>query len=82
MLTCRRLPPASLPEGTSHDSLGDRMRRLGRDANQRWLAFFIPGIVLVVVAMPINGLARLLITAVAIVFLLMAVIVGGRQRGT
>jgi hypothetical protein len=57
------------------------MRRLGRDANQRWLAF-IPGIVLVVVAMPINGLARLLITAVAIVFLLMAVIVGGRQRGT
>jgi len=23
VLTCRRLPPASLPEGTSHDSLGD-----------------------------------------------------------
>ena len=58
------------------------MRRLGRDANQRWLAFFIPGIVLVVVAMPINGLARVPITAVAIVFLLMAVIVGGRQHGT
>jgi hypothetical protein len=61
---------------------GDRMRRLGRDANQRWLAYFIPGIVLVVVATPINGLARVLISAVAIVFLLMAVIVGGRQRGT
>jgi Flp pilus assembly protein TadB len=54
----------------------------GRDANQRWLAYFIPGIVLVVVATPVNGLARVLITAVAIVFLLMAVIVGGRQRGT
>ena len=58
------------------------MRRLGRDANQRWLAFFIPGIVLVVVAMPVNGLARVPITVVAIVFLLMAVIVGGRQHGT
>jgi hypothetical protein len=23
VLTCRRLPPASLPEGTSHDSLGE-----------------------------------------------------------
>jgi hypothetical protein len=57
------------------------MRRLGHDANQRWLAFFIPGIVLVIVAMPINGLARVLITAVAIVFLMAAVIVGGRQRG-
>ena len=58
------------------------MRGLGRDANQRWLAFFIPGIVLVVVAMPVNGLARVLLTAVAVVFLVMAVIVGGRQRGT
>ena len=58
------------------------MRRLGRDVNQRWLAFFIPGIVLVVVAMPVNGLARVLLTAVAVVFLLMAVIVGGRQHGT
>jgi hypothetical protein len=58
------------------------MRRLGRDANQRWLAFFIPGIVLVVVATPINGLARVLVTVVAIAFLLAAVIVGGRQRGT
>jgi hypothetical protein len=58
------------------------MRRLGSDANQRWLAFFIAGIVLVVVAMPINGLTRVLLTAVAVVFLLMAVIVEGRQRGT
>jgi hypothetical protein len=38
--------------------------------------------VLVVVAMPVNGLARVLRTAVAVVFLLMAVIVGGRQHGT
>jgi transcriptional regulator with XRE-family HTH domain len=29
-----------------------------------------------------NGLARVLLTAVAVVFLLMAVIVGGRQHGT
>jgi hypothetical protein len=58
------------------------MRQPGRDANQRWLAFFIPGIVLVVVATPFNGLARVLITAVAVVFLMAAVIVGGRQRGT
>jgi hypothetical protein len=58
------------------------MRRLGRDTNQRWLAFFIPGIVLVVVAMPIDGLARVLITAVAVVFLIAAVLVGARQRGT
>jgi hypothetical protein len=58
------------------------MRRRGRVANQRWLAFFIPGIVLVVLAMPVNGLARLLLTVVAVVFLMMAVIVGGRQRGT
>jgi hypothetical protein len=33
-------------------------------------------------AMPVNGLARVLLTAVAVVFLVMAVIVGGRQRGT
>ena len=46
------------------------MRRPGRDASQRWLAFFIPGIVLVVVAMPVNGLARVLLTTVAVVFLL------------
>jgi lysylphosphatidylglycerol synthetase-like protein (DUF2156 family) len=58
------------------------MRPLGRDANQRWLAYFIPGIVLVVVAMPVNGLARLLLTAVAVAFLVMAVVVGSRQRGT
>jgi hypothetical protein len=58
------------------------MRQSGRDANQRWLAFFIPGIVLVVVAMPINGLPRVLVTAIAIMFLLMAVVVGGRQHGT
>ena len=58
------------------------MRRLGRDADQRWLAFFIPGIVLVVVAMPTNGLARVLIIAVAVAFLITAVVVGGRQRGT
>jgi hypothetical protein len=58
------------------------MRRLGRDVNQRWLAFFIPGIVLVVVAMPVNGLARILLTAVAVAFLIMAVIVGSRQRST
>jgi hypothetical protein len=58
------------------------MRQLGHDANQRWLAFFIPGIVLVVVAMPINGLARVLITVVAVVFLIAAVLVGARQRGT
>ena len=58
------------------------MRQLGRDANQRWLAFFIPGIVLVVVAMPIDGLPRVLITAVAVVFLIASVVVGSRQRGT
>jgi hypothetical protein len=58
------------------------MRQLGRDANQRWLAFLLPGIVLVVVAMPIDGLARVLITVVAVAFLIAAVIVGGRQRGT
>jgi hypothetical protein len=46
------------------------------------MAFFIPGIVLVVVGMPVNGLARVLITAVAIAFLLAAVVVGGRQHGT
>jgi VIT1/CCC1 family predicted Fe2+/Mn2+ transporter len=58
------------------------MLRPGHNANQQWLAFFIPGIVLVVVAMPINGLARVLVTAVAVAFLIAAVIVGGRQRGT
>jgi hypothetical protein len=58
------------------------MRRFGRDEDQRWLAFFIPGIVLVVVAMPINGLARIFLTAVAVAFLIVAVIVGSRQRGT
>jgi lysylphosphatidylglycerol synthetase-like protein (DUF2156 family) len=58
------------------------MRQLGHDANQRWLAYFIPGIVLVIVAMPINGLARVLITVVAVAFLIAAVVVGGRQRGT